>query len=113
MNIRCWVHSFTQDSRHRRDALAEALTQHGIILEQLPQDGPSVPGVCICSAVTPELCTFLRNVSRGGRERILVLVDAVGSQNCVSGWALLQAGTEKAFAWSPECGGRRCKSLGP
>jgi transcriptional regulator with GAF, ATPase, and Fis domain len=50
--------------------------------------------------VTPELCTFLRNVSRGGRERILVLVDAVGSQNGVSGWDLLQAGASDVLTWS-------------
>jgi transcriptional regulator with GAF, ATPase, and Fis domain len=100
MDISCWVYSFTQDSRHRQDALAETLAQHGIILEQLTQDGPSVPGVCICSEVTPELCTFLRNVSRAGRERILVLVDSMGAQNGVSGWALLQAGASDVLTWS-------------
>ena len=100
MNISCWVHSFTQDSRHRQDALAETLAQHGVILEQLAQDGPSVPGICICSEVTPGLCTFLRNVSRGGHERILVLVDSMGLQNGVSGWDLLQAGASDVLTWS-------------
>src|SRR5262245_7278651 len=77
MNISCWVYAFTQNSRDRQDALAEILAQHGVSLEQLTQDGASVPGVCICSEVTPEFCTFLRNVSRAGRERILVLVDSM------------------------------------
>src|SRR5262245_3447792 len=100
MNIRCWVHSFTQDGGHRQDSLAATLAQHGVVLEQLPQNGPSVPGVCICSEVTPELCTFLRNISRGGHERILVVVDSVGSQNGVAGWELLQAGASDVLAWS-------------
>lgn len=100
MHIRYWVHSFTQDSRHRQDSLAETLEQHGVILERLAQDVPSVPGVCICSEVTPELCTFLRNVSRGGHERILVLADSVGSQNGVSVWELLQAGASDVLTWS-------------
>jgi len=50
--------------------------------------------------VTPELCTFLRTVSRGGHERILVLADSVGSQNGVSGWELLQAGASDVLTWS-------------
>jgi transcriptional regulator with GAF, ATPase, and Fis domain len=50
--------------------------------------------------VTPELCTFLRNVSCGGRERILVLVDSVESQNGVSGWDLLQTGASDVLIWS-------------
>jgi len=50
--------------------------------------------------VTPELCTFLQNVSRGGHERILVLADSVGSQNGVSGWELLQAGASDVLIWS-------------
>ena len=100
MNIRCWVYSFTRDGRHRQDSLAATLAQHGVILERFAQDVPSVPGVCICSEVTPELCTFLRTVSRGGHERILVLADSVGSQNGVSGWELLQAGASDVLTWS-------------
>ena len=100
MNIRCWVHSFAQESRHRQDSLTETLASHGVILERLAQDVPIGPGVCICSEVTPELCTFLRNVSRGGHERLLVLVDSVGSQNGVAGWDLLQAGASDVLTWS-------------
>ena len=100
MNIRCWVHSFTRDGKHRQDSLAATLAQHGVILERLAQDMPSVPGVCICSEVTPELCTFLRNVSRGGYERVLVLTDSVESHNGVSGWELLQAGASDVLIWS-------------
>jgi hypothetical protein len=49
--------------------------------------------------VTPALCTFLRHVS-GGRERILVLVDAAGAPPGGAGWALLQAGAADVLPWA-------------
>ncbi len=100
MDIRCWVQSFSQESRHRHDVLATTLAHHGVILERPPQEGSSVPGICLCSEVTPALRTFLHNVSRGGQERILVLVDALGSPDGVSGWELLRAGASDVLPWS-------------
>ena len=100
MNIRCWIRSFAQDSIQQQDSLAQALAIHGVILGPDNEELPSGPGICIFNEVTPDLCKFLRNVSRNGRERILVVKGSADAPNNESGWNLLWAGASDILTWT-------------
>ena len=56
------------------------------------------PGIIFLERVTPPLCEFICDVSRGGLDRVLAVVLSREALMDVSAWALLPHGAADAFA---------------
>jgi hypothetical protein len=99
-SICCWLHYWEPTLGPDKEALTRQLTRYRVNSEPLDRNSPSGAGVCVFSEPAPELCDFLRSVSRAGRERIIAVAGIGGLANGICHWDLLQAGASDVLVWS-------------
>ncbi len=88
------------NSRNEREEIAESLKSTGNFDEcSLDIENPSGPGIVFFNEYNQQLCELVRDVSLGGRERVLAIAfsnDAL-TDSCI--WRLLNAGASDLFIW--------------
>ncbi len=100
MDMVCWIHHWGQSGNNEKLVLTKGLESCGLKLEPLDQKSPCGAGVCVFSEVSPELCEFLQQVSRGGRERMIAVANPAELLNGTVGWEILQSGASDVLVWS-------------
>jgi transcriptional regulator with GAF, ATPase, and Fis domain len=97
--LRIWHHVFGDAGGAEVDEILSLLADAGIEATPLDIDAPHGSGVVIFRRVCPELRELLREVSAGGRERVLLIALSRAALGGSSAWALLQAGASDVMAW--------------
>ncbi|MBO0799699.1 MAG: sigma 54-interacting transcriptional regulator, partial [Blastocatellia bacterium] len=92
-----WHHFMKQGEATPEISIRETLACAGVGTSSVNISEPVGPGVVFFDQITPGLCGFLREASRGGR----VLAIAVSHSALAEGgaWQLLQAGASDVFSW--------------
>lgn len=99
MAIDAWVHCFEKDHPQAQKALIESLAQAGVDVSSVDPTPSRGPGVLLFCQVTPQLCGFLREISRGGYARVLALATARSALTENTIWHLLRAGACDVFTF--------------
>jgi transcriptional regulator with GAF, ATPase, and Fis domain len=81
------------------EAVLDALLRAGVVTYALDLDLPRGPGVLFFTAVTDQLCSYLREVSHGGRERVLAVALTPAALAGDRPWRLLRSGASDVVAW--------------
>jgi transcriptional regulator with GAF, ATPase, and Fis domain len=76
----------------------ESLARSGLSLRQGEPEAASGPGILFFDEITARLLMELRDLSRGGIERVLAVAVSRSALPEPSGWLLLQHGASDAFA---------------
>ena len=93
-----WHHFIEPMDAPLRSSILRALTDARFkTCARESEDGPG-PGVLFFNRVDPNLCDFVRRVSRNGLERVLA-VAVVGTSLGADAWRLLASGASDVFAW--------------
>lgn len=93
-----WHHFVQRSDAAVRSAIVRALIDAGIKTCARASESAFGPGVLFFDRVDPELCNFIRQVSRSGLERVLA-VAVSGSALGGDTWRLLESGASDVFAW--------------
>jgi transcriptional regulator with GAF, ATPase, and Fis domain len=101
-----WIHSAGRDSESAALDLTSELGRAGVETRGRGE-GEATAGVILQSAVTADSIQLVRDLSRGGRDRVAV-VDLERAGTPGSGWALLRAGAADVIPW---CGARMTAAL--
>ncbi|PLS80271.1 MAG: sigma-54-dependent Fis family transcriptional regulator [Chloroflexi bacterium] len=80
-------------------AISLTLSQHAITTSPLHIDAPTGPSIICFSTITPQLCDFVREVSRNGVTRALTVAVPGSCVEKQAVWALLQAGAADVIKW--------------
>lgn len=99
MEIDAWVHFFGQVDPKTQNAVVGSLTCAGIKTRALVPDVSNGSGVVFFGELDQGLCTFLREVSNNGRDRVLTVSISPSSLDNGSAWCLLEAGASDLFDW--------------
>jgi len=103
-----WIESVGTSPTLLIDRVIQALAQAG--LSCLPPEvvAPRGPGILVFTEVTPQLCDYLREISRGGVDRVLAVATSRHDMDAAGAWRLLQAGASDVLSWddSPTLTGR-------
>jgi len=97
MAINAWIHCFEKGHLQAQKALIESLAQTGINTSNLDPNTPRGSGVLLFGQVSSPLCDFLREISRGGYERVLALAITRSALLEDAIWHLLRAGASDVF----------------
>jgi transcriptional regulator with GAF, ATPase, and Fis domain len=97
--MKLWHHFFDEDAIPTKSTVVEALNRENVGTYPLDLDSPSGSGVVFFCKFTDPLCDLLREISRNGLERVLVVAVSPSGfpPGCV--WRLLQAGAADVFVW--------------
>lgn len=96
--MRIWTFFRVDDASFVKSTVPKSLAS--AMIETAPYDAQSTgPGVVFFDGVSGELCSFLREVTRHGAERVLAVGASRSSFNSVNCWQLLNAGAADVFAW--------------
>lgn len=98
---RVWYHFLIHgqgDSLFASQAI-KSLTNAGISTYQFDPDEPCGAGVLFFDQVTQPLCSFLREASHNGLERVLAITASPAALASGNAWRLLEAGASDVFAW--------------
>jgi transcriptional regulator with GAF, ATPase, and Fis domain len=98
--LQVWLHSFSSNDGLPPDMVTSCLNQIGIATTTLCPDKMQGPGIVILKDITPEICEFVRNASRNGKERILVLASQEAPLAGGDAWRVLQAGASDVLVWN-------------
>lgn len=96
---RRWVLFATRPPPQLRQTLLRSLRTAGIKVRESAKPPVTGPGVIVIESETPSLLELVREVSRSGLERVIVVAP---SRMVLAGdivWSLLQVGASDAFAW--------------
>jgi transcriptional regulator with GAF, ATPase, and Fis domain len=104
--VRVWYHFACESIDAIAPPIIESLKTAG--LEPEPFDPPpgSFPGIIFFERFNETLCAWLKELSAGGRRRILAI--GVTTSSCTSDatWALLGSGASDVFAWQDASSGQ-------
>src|SRR5262245_7232715 len=81
------------------DTVTQALAQAGLAPYRREGTAPRGPGVVVFTEITPRLCDHLREISRGGVERVLAVAATRLAMHAGGAWRLLQAGASDVLSW--------------
>ena len=96
--MRVWTCFRTGSESIPRGVVDQALAEAE--LEPMEEHGSRVgPGLLFFDTIAPDLCDLLREISRGGLERVLAIGSSRSAFNRGSSWLLLSAGASDVFAW--------------
>lgn len=96
---RAWLHFFGESDVLFKGKVLESLESAGVSSGLLELDASPGPGVLFFEEITPRLCSFLRDVSRNGLERVLAVTASHSALSEGAIWPLLRAGASDVFAW--------------
>jgi transcriptional regulator with GAF, ATPase, and Fis domain len=82
-----------------RSRVIAALTHAGVSTHALKLDMPCGPGIIFFSRFTASLCDLVREISRNGVARVLVVALSHSALHGGSTWDLLQLGASDVFSW--------------
>ena len=99
MEIDAWVHFFGQVDPETENAVVGSLSCAGIKIKTLDSDALKGTGVVFFGDLNQGLCTFLREVSNIGRERVLAISISPSLVGDGGSWCLLEAGASDVFDW--------------
>lgn len=99
MAIKAWSHFKGKEAVQRRGAVLESLTRAGIATLPLDREAVAGIGVLFFDEVSQGLCTFLREVSRHGLERVLAIAVSPSLLSDSNAWLLLDAGVSDVLVW--------------
>jgi transcriptional regulator with GAF, ATPase, and Fis domain len=96
---RAWVQFVTAGASPSREEVKRGLSRAGVEL-YAPRPGPCTgPGLIVSDGVTPDLLNLIRETSRGGIDRVLVLATSAAGLEPSGPWALLKAGAADVLTW--------------
>jgi transcriptional regulator with GAF, ATPase, and Fis domain len=94
-----WYHFHAVDDAEARRSVALALARAGVDLEPLDERIRRGPGIVIAACASPGLFEYLRDASRAGRERVLLLLLADDAPQAEAMWRLLRDGASDVLSW--------------
>jgi transcriptional regulator with GAF, ATPase, and Fis domain len=97
--VRIWRHFFAQAHSSVHNALVDALNAEGLESEKLNDTNSSDPGIVFFDRVSPELYTFLADVSCNSRHRVLGVAFASSGLRDDQAWRVLGAGASDVLVW--------------
>ena len=98
-SIGSWIYRFGADGQGPPFEMVNALSRAGLEIRELAGRPPAGLGVLLFDDVSDELYAALRELSRGGQERILAVAMPSTVLDTTSPWRLLQAGASDVIAW--------------
>src|SRR5262245_26611683 len=96
-----WLHCFDAQGHLSRSEIAAALERAGVSTVPMPPDSSLSLGIVVCNDASPQVCDFVRRLSRYGRDPLL----AITTQEqvvCGAAWPLLQAGALDVLGWDQQ-----------
>lgn len=98
--MQVWVRTLCPDGRLSEENIIASLQQINILATRYTPDIEGGPGIVTLSFMTPNIVDAVRNLSRHGAERLLVLVTGEKALESSDAWSLLQAGASDVLLWS-------------
>jgi transcriptional regulator with GAF, ATPase, and Fis domain len=97
--ITVWHHFFQPDHPFSPDPVLRALAAAGVVTRELEAEEVAGPGLVFFHEVTPRLCAFIRDASRGGVERLLAIALSDRAMADEAAWRVLRAGASDVLPW--------------
>lgn len=94
-----WRHFHGRVNTASRSTIIDSLSTAGVETCALGPDPPQGPGVLFFEETTASLCSYIREASHNGRERILAVALSPPSSNSTV-WSLLEAGASEVYGWN-------------
>lgn len=98
-SMQVWVHALCSASKLLEEQIIICLQQVKIAATRLIPEIQRGPGIVLLSSMTPTISEAIRNLSRQGTERLLVLVTGEKALDSDDVWSLLQAGASDMLVW--------------
>ena len=97
--MRVWHHFECESVGAIAPPIIAALRTAGLETESLDPANPATPGILFFEHFAPALCDCVKQITVGGRRRVLAI--ALQGSSCLpqAAWALLGAGASDVFAW--------------
>jgi transcriptional regulator with GAF, ATPase, and Fis domain len=96
---RAWVECSGTCSESLCPEAVEALRAAGVESHPQTRHDAEGPGLFFVDEPSTEACEFVRNASRNGVERVMVIVPSASVLSEGAAWALIAAGASDVFAW--------------
>src|SRR5262245_38241355 len=96
--VTAWLYYLEQDESLPPSVVASTLERAGVRTEPLNPEAPSGLGIVFFSAVSSQVCHFIRTFSHHGRERLLAVTTRREVAHSAV-WELLQAGASDVLVW--------------
>jgi transcriptional regulator with GAF, ATPase, and Fis domain len=103
--VRVWYHFACETVEAIAPPIIESLRTAGLAPEILQQSQRTCPGIIFFERFDETLRDWLRELSAGGRRRILVIGLTAASCTSDATWALLGSGASDVFAWQDASSG--------
>jgi len=97
--VEVWYQACDAVSRETRDAVREALGEHGVSMDAIERTRPPRPGLVLFETVDAEVLDTLRDLGGGGNVRVIALQTGGKALDSEQFWTLLQAGAADVLAW--------------
>lgn len=95
-----WHRFVGRDRGPHRSDIIQALVRAGVSTHALASgDDPSGPGILFFEEVNQQVFELVRQLSRGGRERLLAVAISPRALSGKGAWKLLQDGASDVFEW--------------
>src|SRR3954447_6803376 len=100
MRQESWLHFWRPNNSTAEQEIKEGLRRSGITSIPLPLHAPAGDGMLFFTDIDDELCSFVREISNSGIDRILMIRTSSAVLNAASAWRLLQAGAADILEWT-------------
>jgi DNA-binding NtrC family response regulator len=97
MTVHAWVHTFCPEKVLPKDAVVTCLKRGGITPIKLDTNKQQGPGIVILDQVNSDIREFIRTLSLGKSQRILIM--AANGLSDDHTWQLLEAGASDVLSW--------------
>src|SRR5262245_37822108 len=97
--VEVWYQACDAVSRETRDAVREALGEHGVSMDAIERTRPPRPGLVLFETVDAEVLDTLRDLGGAGNVRVIALQTGGKALDSEQFWTLLQAGAADVLAW--------------
>ena len=95
-----WLHFWRSTNGNAERQIKESLKRGGISFIPLPSHAPAGDGILFFSDIEDELCSFVREISNSGIDRVLTICTSNAVLSAASGWRVLQAGAADLLEWT-------------
>lgn len=97
--IKVWHHFLYEGEALSSNEVIKSLASAGLDTCPLDLDAPGSKGVLFFDKINTRTCNLVREVSRNGIERVLVIAASRSVLASCNAWQLLGAGASDVFAW--------------